>query len=110
MEATAQASGVAVDGSLERPALRGMFHLGAAVAAALGAVWLLLVASSPAGYVGGAVFAASLMLLYTTSATYHRFAWQTALHRLMKRLDHAMIFVLIAGTYTPFCLDVSLAC
>jgi len=96
-------------GEAARPALRGVFHLAAAVAAALGGAWLLFIADSPAGYVGGAIFTASLVLLYTTSATYHRLAWRTALERVMKRLDHSMIFVLIAGTYTPFCLDVSLA-
>jgi hemolysin III len=106
MDLTAQTPTMPVDA---RPALRGVFHLIAAIAAAFGAAWLLLVADSPSGYVGGAVFAASLMLLYTTSATYHRFFWRTAIRRMLKRLDHAMIFVLIAGTYTPFCLDVSLA-
>ena len=92
-----------------RPALRGVPHLVGAIAALAGAAWLLLIADSPTGYVGGAIFGTSLLLLYWTSATYHRFAWRTALQRLLKRLDHAMIFVLIAGTYTPFCLDVSLA-
>ncbi|MDZ4278724.1 MAG: hemolysin III family protein [Dehalococcoidia bacterium] len=95
--------------ALERPALRGLLHLAAAVAATLGAAWLLLRAGSPTGYVGGAIFGASLMLLYGTSATYHQVPWRTTWHRVVKRIDHAMIFVLIAGTYTPFCLDVSLA-
>jgi hemolysin III len=92
-----------------RPALRGFLHVGALAAAIAGAVWLLLRADSPAGYIGGAVFATSLILLYTSSMTYHRIAWNTRLRRVAKRVDHAMIFVLIAGTYTPFCLDVSLA-
>ena len=94
---------------VERPALRGFLHVGAVAAAIAGAVVLLLLADSPSGYVGGAVFGASLILLYVTSATYHRVIWNTRLRRLGKRLDHAMIFVLIAGTYTPFCLDVSLS-
>jgi hemolysin III len=106
IDLTAHPNALAVD---RRPALRGVFHLAAAVVAAFGAAWLLVIADSPAGYVGGTVFAASLMLLYTTSATYHRFYWRAAVRRILKRLDHAMIFVLIAGTYTPFCLDVSLA-
>ena len=106
IDLTTQTSNLPADA---RPALRGVFHLAAAVAAAFGAVWLLLIADSPSGYVGGAVFAASLMLLYATSATYHRVLWRTAIRRILKRLDHAMIFVLIAGTYTPFCLDVSVA-
>jgi hemolysin III len=94
---------------LERPALRGVLHLIAAGLAVAGTVLLLLVADSPSGYVGGAIFASSLMLLYGTSATYHQIRWQPNWRRTVKRLDHAMIFVLIAGTYTPFCLDVSLA-
>jgi len=93
---------------IERPLLRGFLHVGALGAAIAGAVWLLLLADSPASYVGAAVFATSLILLYLSSATYHRIIWNTGKRRLGKRLDHAMIFVLIAGTYTPFCLDVSL--
>ena len=94
---------------IEPPALRGTLHLVAAVVAAFGALWLVLAADSPTGYVGGAIFGASLILLYGTSATYHQFRWRPSWRRNIRRLDHAMIFVLIAGTYTPFCLDVSLA-
>lgn len=94
---------------LVRPALRGLLHLVAAVAAVGGAVWLLMIAGTAAGYVGAAVFGTALMLLYGTSATYHQLTRWPAWGRVVQRLDHAMIFVLIAGTYTPFCLDVSLA-
>ncbi len=93
----------------QRPALRGVLHLFAAVAATFGAALLLLIAGSPTGYVGSAIFGVSLMLLYGTSATYHGIPWRPSWRRIVKRLDHAMIFVLIGGTYTPFCLDVSLA-
>ena len=89
-----------------RPLLRGVFHLGAAIAAIAGAVFLLLLADSARAYVGGAIFAASLILLYTTSAAYHRFTWSPRLRGIVRRLDHSMIFLLIAGTYTPFCLVV----
>src|SRR3972149_2457468 len=70
--------------------------------------WVLLVprAESARAYVGGAFFAASLVLLYTTSATYHRVTWSERLRPLMKRLDHSMIFVVIAGAEPPFCLVV----
>jgi hemolysin III len=94
---------------IERPLLRGFLHAGALLAAIAGTVILLLLAGSPAGYVGSAVFGTSLILLYSSSTTYHRVFWETRLRRVGKRIDHAMIFVLIAGTYTPFCLDVSLA-
>ena len=88
----------------QRPLLRGYFHLAAAFAAAAGAVLLVLLAGSARAYVGGAIFASSLVLLYGTSATYHRITWGRRMRAVMKRLDHSMIFVLIAGTYTPFCL------
>ena len=92
----------------ERPALRGVLHLIAAGLAVAGTVLLLLVADSPSGYAGGAVFAVSLMLLYGTSASYHSLPWRPSWRHSVKRVDHAMIFILIAGTYTPFCLDVRL--
>jgi hemolysin III len=88
----------------ERPLLRGYFHLLAAFAAAAGLVLLVLLAGSARAYVGGAIFAASLVLLYTTSATYHVVTWGRRMRAVLRRLDHSMIFVLIAGTYTPFCL------
>ena len=87
-----------------RPLLRGWFHLGAAVAAVIGLVLLVLIADSPRAYIGGAIFAVSLVLLYTTSATYHVITWGRRMRAVLMRLDHSMIFVLIAGTYTPFCL------
>jgi hemolysin III len=87
-----------------RPILRGYFHLAAAVAAVAGLVLLVFLADSPRAYVGGAIFATSLVLLYTTSATYHVITWGRRVRGVLKRLDHSMIFVLIAGTYTPFCL------
>ncbi len=94
--------------SFERPALRGTLHLIAALLAVAGTAWLLRLADSPSGYVGAALFGTSLMLLYGTSASYHQVPWRSSWRRVVKRLDHAMIFVLIAGTYTPFCLDVRL--
>ena len=87
-----------------RPLLRGYFHLAAALAAVVGFVVLLSLADTPRAYVGGAIFAASLIALYTISGTYHTINWGRRAHAVLRRLDHAMIFVLIAGTYTPICL------
>ena len=87
-----------------KPLLRGWFHLCAAFAAVVGLVALMLLADSVEAYVGGSIFAASLIALYGTSATYHTITWGRRMHGLLKRLDHSMIFVLIAGTYTPICL------
>jgi hemolysin III len=89
---------------LRRPLLRGYSHLVAAVGAAIGLVALVLLADSPRAYVGGVVFASSLLSLYVVSGLYHSIGWGPRVRSLFKRLDHAMIFVLIAGTYTPFCL------
>lgn len=57
-----------------------------------------------ANVVGAAIFGASLILLYAASALFHFFAQGTRAKRLLQRLDHACIFVLIAGTYTPITL------
>ncbi len=65
---------------------------------------MLLLAHNARGYVGAAVFGASLILVYGTSASYHCIPWGERMTDLMRRVDHAMIFVLIVGTYTPFCL------
>jgi hemolysin III len=90
----------------QRPVLRGMFHVYGAIAATLGAPLLLLAADSPRAYVGGAIFAASLMLLYGTSASYHRISGTPLFRAIISRMDHSMVLVLIGGTYTPFCLVV----
>jgi hemolysin III len=86
--------------------LRGVMHLVAALLAPVGFVVLLLIADSPRRYVGASIYATSMLLLYTTSASYHLAPWSARLRGVMKRLDHSMIFVMIAGTYTPFCLVV----
>lgn len=98
-------------GSEVRPVMRGTIHLAAALAAPFGLVWLILIADSPSGYVGASIFAACLILLYTSSASYHLAPWPRLTRSprgsgIMKRLDHSMIFALIAGSYTPFCLSV----
>ena len=87
-----------------RPLLRGYLHLAAAAAAVVGCIGLLLLAESPRAYIGGTVFAACLIAMYAVSGTYHTIHWGPRMSAVFKRLDHAMIFVLIAGSYTPFCL------
>jgi len=89
---------------LNKPLLRGYFHLAAAFLAAAGSVALILLADSPRALVGGGVFALSLVALYAVSATYHTINWGDRARSILRRVDHSMIFVLIAGSYTPFCL------
>jgi hemolysin III len=90
---------------LQKPRLRGVSHQWAFyVSLALGAA---LVAAAPAGQprLAAAVYALSVAALFGTSALYHRITWASqAARRWMRRLDHSMIFFLIAGTYTPFAL------
>jgi hemolysin III len=87
-----------------KPRLRGVIHQYAFfVALALG---VALVVLAPAGKprVAAAIYAASEAGLLGTSALYHRRDWTARARMWMRRLDHSMIFVLIAGTYTPFAL------
>ena len=84
-----------------RPALRGQFHLLMALASPAALLVLVLVADNAREYVGGAIFGVSLLLLFSTSSAYHLIERGQA---FLQRIDRSMIFVLIAGTYTPFCL------
>ena len=84
------------------PALRGYLHLAAALAAPYALLLLVSIADSPRGVVSGAIFGTSLIILYSTSAIYHLAPWGRRFRAWMKRLDHSMIFVFIAGAYTPF--------
>jgi hemolysin III len=87
-----------------RPLLRGWSHALAALAA-LPAAWLLVRGAGPGTAAWGAgVYGISLALLFSTSALYHRVYWPSSIRHLIGRIDHAAIFLLIAGTYTPFCL------
>ena len=88
-----------------RPSLRGYIHLASAIAAPFALWYLLHVADSARAYVGASIFGASLILLFTTSASYHLLPWRPRIRRVVKRIDHSAIFALIAGSYTPFCLQ-----
>lgn len=89
---------------LPRPHLRGWLHLGAIpVALGLG-IALVIVAPPGRGTVAALVYALSVLALFTASATYHRGKWSPTVRPWLQRVDHAMIFVLIAGTYTPVCV------
>ena len=69
---------------------------------------LIVAAKTPKATLAVAIYAVSLSALLGTSALYHRVDWKRPnVRRWMRRLDHSMIFFLIAGTYTPFALLVS---
>ncbi len=88
----------------ERPTLRGWMHVAAFVLAIPGGILLIVLARSASATVGASIYMAALLLGFGTSAGYHRLARKERTQQLMQRLDHSMIFVLIAGSYTPICL------
>jgi hemolysin III len=90
-----------------RPRLRGWLHVWAfALSIAAGAALVGVTAAAHGGraMLATSVYASTVSLLFGTSALYHRVSWSPLWHALMARLDHSMIFVFIAGTYTPFAL------
>lgn len=86
----------------QRPRLRGVSHQYAFLGSLITGTLLLLTAPTGRALAAAAVYAASVSALFGTSALYHRVTWSPRAYRRMRRLDHAMIFVLIAGTFTPF--------
>ena len=87
-----------------KPVFRGYLHVASAVVAPFALVLLVLLADSPRGIVGAAIFGASLVVLFWTSASYHVLV-SRRLRGFMRRLDRSVIFIFIAGTYTPFALN-----
>ena len=85
-----------------RPRLRGVIHHYAFFLSLLAGGVLIALAPTPKALVGAGVYAASLSALLGTSALYHRVTWSPPTRRLIGRLDHSAISLLIAGTYTPF--------
>jgi hemolysin III len=79
-------------------------HVVAFVLAIPGGILLIVLARSASATVGASIYMAALLLGFGTSAGYHRLARKERTQQLMQRLDHSMIFVLIAGSYTPICL------
>lgn len=87
-----------------KPKLRGVLHQWAIGCAAGAGLVLVAMAPTIRASFGAAVFALSLVTLLSVSATYHRVNWSPAARVWMRRADHASIFLLIAGTYTPVAL------
>ncbi len=92
--------------ALVKPRARGWIHLVSAVVAVFAGATLIAVSWPMAGLAAGLstfVYTGAVVGMFTVSAIYHRVNWKSVKARTwMKRLDHSMIFVLIAGTYTPF--------
>lgn len=109
-DAAAERAGSAKEAASEaiaavKPRLRGVSHQWAFVVSLFLGAGLIVAADTPQATLAVAIYAVSLSALLGTSALYHRVDWRRPeMRRWMRRLDHSMIFFLIAGTYTPFAL------
>jgi hemolysin III len=87
-----------------KPKLRGWLHAGMTPVALVAGIILIVLAGTTTEKVSAAVFAGTAVLLFGTSAVYHRGTWSPRAGAFMRRFDHSNIFLIIAGTYTPFAL------
>jgi len=90
--------------NLVKPRLRGWLHAATSPLSLAAGVVLIVLSPTLTTKVGSALFAGTAILLFTTSAVYHRGNWSKRTWEVLRRLDHANIFLLIAGSYTPFTL------
>jgi hemolysin III len=89
-----------------REPVNGFTHLGGAIAAFLGLIALLLVGGNgSAKVVSVIIYGLSLIAMFTASAVYHLAKVTPQVQQRLRKFDHSAIFLLIAGTYTPFCLN-----
>lgn len=90
-----------------REPVSGLTHLAGAILSIIGTVFLIVYAASkgaPINIASVSIFGASLILLYTASSLYHLLSVSKKAILVLRKVDHMMIYVLIAGTYTPICL------
>jgi hemolysin III len=87
-----------------KPTWRGWIHTGVLPLAIAGGIVLIALADGLVAKLAAAVFFAGSVLLFGTSAIYHRLNWSPKVKLALKRFDHANIFLLIAGSYTPITL------
>jgi len=85
-----------------KPRLRGWLHAGMFPASVAAGIVLICLADSPQARIACAIYSASAWLLFGVSALYHRFSWGPRGEAILRRLDHSNIFLIIAGSYTPF--------
>lgn len=87
-----------------KPKLRGWLHAATSPLAIAAGIVLICLSPTAATKVSSALFAGSAILLFTVSAIYHRGKWSLKTWTVLNRFDHANIFLLIAGSYTPFAI------
>jgi hemolysin III len=89
-----------------REPVNGLTHLGGAIAALFGQIALLVVASSGIAKVASVIiYGVSLIALFAASATYHLVNAGPKVTQILRKIDHSAIYLLIAGTYTPICVN-----
>ncbi|MFD0786033.1 hemolysin III family protein [Micromonospora azadirachtae] len=90
-----------------KPRMRGWLHTYAFFVALVCGIVLCAIAATRPGWaplISCAIYSLTVCGLFGTSALYHRRVWSERGYQIMRRMDHSMIFVFIAGTYTPFCV------
>lgn len=91
-------------GRMQNP-IRGLLHGGAALASLVGLVLLLSRArGSIVAIIGAAIFGVALLVMYSVSSLYHSVPWSVTWKTRLQRLDHSMIYLVVAGTFTPIAL------
>lgn len=104
---TAEHAAIRVGKVLEgviKPSLRGWIHLGVTPLAIAAAIVLISLAPSSHNRLAAIAFGITSVLLFATSATFHRGSWGPRTYEVLRRMDHANIFLIIAGSYTPFAM------
>jgi hemolysin III len=85
-----------------KPRLRGWLHLGMVPAALAAGIVLIALAETTSARVSVSIYVGTALLLFAVSAVYHRGTWSPRVSGFLRRFDHANIYLLIAGSYTPF--------
>jgi hemolysin III len=94
----------ASDSPFAKPLLRGVLHQGAFFVSLVVGTLLIVGSEGAAEHAAAAIFAGSVAACFGVSALYHRVNWAPGLRLWMRRVDHAGVYLLIAGTYTPVCV------
>ena len=87
-----------------KPKLRGWLHLGTAPLTLAAGIVLVVLSPNTVTRIGSALFTGSALVLFSVSAAYHTGTWSPRVWAFLRRFDHSNIFLLIAGSYTPFAL------
>lgn len=91
-------------GRMQNP-IRGFLHGGAAIAALAGTIYLVVRTwGNTAATIGVLIFGGALLVMYTISSLYHSIPWGAEWKRRLQRVDHSMIYLVVAGTFTPIAI------